>query len=60
MRNGRFNTAKCRGKLQKMGVLFTHSFKKIGPSPNFLISLKKNIILFIFKSKNSKVVRLSN
>jgi hypothetical protein len=24
MRNGRFNTSKCRDKLQKMGVLYTH------------------------------------
>jgi hypothetical protein len=27
MRNGTFNTSKCRGKLQKMGVLYTHSPK---------------------------------
>jgi hypothetical protein len=25
MRNGRFDTSKCRGKLGKMGVLCTHS-----------------------------------
>jgi hypothetical protein len=25
MRNGRFDTSKCRGKLEKMGVLCTHS-----------------------------------
>jgi hypothetical protein len=31
MRNGAFNTSKCRGKLQKMGVLYTHSLKS--PSP---------------------------
>jgi hypothetical protein len=31
MRNGTFNTSKCRGKLQKMGVLYTHSFKSPGP-----------------------------
>jgi hypothetical protein len=24
MRNGRLNTSKCRGKLQKMEVLYTH------------------------------------
>jgi hypothetical protein len=33
MRNGRFNTSKCRGKLQKMGVLYTHSPKSPGPFP---------------------------
>jgi hypothetical protein len=25
MRNGRFDTSKCRGKLEKMGVMCTHS-----------------------------------
>jgi hypothetical protein len=41
MRNGRFNTSKCRGKLQKMGVLYTHSPKLPSPSSNFLIIPKK-------------------
>jgi hypothetical protein len=41
MKNGRFNTSKCRGKLQKMEVLYTHSFKRGGPSPSFLITPKK-------------------
>jgi hypothetical protein len=27
IRIGRFNTSKCRGKLQKMGVLYTYSPK---------------------------------
>jgi hypothetical protein len=27
LRNGRFSTSKCRGKPQKMGVLYTHSSK---------------------------------
>jgi hypothetical protein len=34
MRNGRFHTPKCRGKLQKMGVLYTQpppSSKKLRP-----------------------------
>jgi hypothetical protein len=31
MKNGRFNTSKCRGKLQKMGVLP----KALARSPNF-------------------------
>jgi hypothetical protein len=31
MRNGAFNTSKCRGKLQKMEVLYTHSPKSPGP-----------------------------
>jgi hypothetical protein len=35
MKNGRFHPPKCRGKLQKMGVLYTHSPKMPGPSPNF-------------------------
>jgi hypothetical protein len=33
MRNGRFDTSKCRGKLEKMGVLCTHSPKSLGPFP---------------------------
>jgi hypothetical protein len=32
MRNGRFDTSKCRGKLEKMGVLYTHSPKMSGIS----------------------------
>jgi hypothetical protein len=31
MKNGRLNTSKCRGKLQKMGVLYTHPPKKPRP-----------------------------
>jgi hypothetical protein len=31
MRNGRFDTSKCRGKLEKMGVLCIHSPKSPGP-----------------------------
>jgi hypothetical protein len=31
MRDGRFNTSKCRGKLQKMGVLCTHPLKQPRP-----------------------------
>jgi hypothetical protein len=42
MRNGRFYPPKCRGKVQKMRVLYTHSPKMLGPSPNFLIILPKN------------------
>jgi hypothetical protein len=33
MRNGRFDTSNCRGKLEKMGVLFTHSPTSLGPFP---------------------------
>jgi hypothetical protein len=47
MRNGRFNTSKCRGKLQKMEVLYTHSPKNLGPFPKHP---KKNSKKF----KNSK------
>jgi hypothetical protein len=32
MRNGRFNNSKCRGKLQKMGMVYTHSPKMPGTS----------------------------
>jgi hypothetical protein len=32
MRNGRFHIPKCKGKLQKMGVLYIHSH---GPFPKF-------------------------
>jgi hypothetical protein len=31
MRNGRFDTSKCRGKLEKIGLLCTHSPKSLGP-----------------------------
>jgi hypothetical protein len=33
MNFGRISTSKCRGKLQKMGVLYTHSPKSLGPFP---------------------------
>jgi hypothetical protein len=42
MRNGKFPTPKYRGKLQKMGVLYTHSPKLPCPSPNFLKTPKNN------------------
>jgi hypothetical protein len=41
MRNGRLNTSKCRGKLQKTGVLYAHSPQMPRPSPNFLKIPKK-------------------
>ena len=41
MRNGKIHSPKCRGNLQKMEVLYTHSPKMLGPSPNFLITPKK-------------------
>jgi hypothetical protein len=28
MRNGRFNTSKCKGKLQKKAVMYTHPPQK--------------------------------
>jgi hypothetical protein len=40
IRNGRFHPPKCWGKLQKKGVLYTHSPKRPGP---FLKLPKKNI-----------------
>jgi hypothetical protein len=48
MRNGRFHTSKCRGKLEKMGALCTHSPKSPSPFPKLL---KKNI----FKKKFKKI-----
>jgi SET domain-containing protein len=39
IRNGRFHPSKCRGKVQKMGVMCTHFPKMSGP--NFLIILQK-------------------
>jgi hypothetical protein len=32
MRNGAFNTSKCRGKVQKIEVLYTHSPKALAHS----------------------------
>jgi hypothetical protein len=46
MKNGRFHPPKYRGKVQKMGVLYTHSPKISGPSPiSFIISKRKVIFL---------------
>jgi hypothetical protein len=33
MNFGRISTSKCQGKLQKKGVLYTHSSKSLGPFP---------------------------
>jgi hypothetical protein len=33
MNFGRISTSKCRGKLQKLGVLYTHSLKSPSTSP---------------------------
>jgi hypothetical protein len=49
MKNGRFNTSKCRGKLQKMGVLYIHSSKRLGP----FSKLPK--LLFFFKRKKKRM-----
>jgi hypothetical protein len=35
MNFGRISTSKCRGKLQKMGLLYTHSPKSLAHFPNF-------------------------
>jgi hypothetical protein len=45
MRNGRFDTSKCRGKLEKMGVLCIHSPKSLGPFPKLPIKNLKKIKL---------------
>jgi hypothetical protein len=57
MKNGRLHSPKCRGKVQKMGVLYTHSPKMPGPSPNFLIIPKKKIKI---KIKNLEKGRLQS
>jgi hypothetical protein len=44
MNFGRISTSKYRSKLQKMGVLYTHSPKSPGPFPKLpKIHLKKKI-----------------
>jgi hypothetical protein len=43
MKNGRFHPSKCKGKVQKMEVLYIHSPKMPGPSPNFLVKPKLKI-----------------
>jgi hypothetical protein len=49
MRNARLYTSKCRGKLQKMEVLYTYSPKSLGP---FSKLSKKNLKIKIKKIKN--------
>jgi uncharacterized membrane protein len=49
MRNGRFHPSKCGGKVQKMGVMYTHSSKMPNPSLNFLINPKN-------QNKNTKKI----
>jgi hypothetical protein len=46
MRNGRFDTSKCRGKLEKMGVLCTHSPKSPSPFPKLPFKNLKKIKKF--------------
>jgi tRNA (Thr-GGU) A37 N-methylase len=41
MRNRSFHPPKCRGKLQKMGVLYTHSPKRPSPFFKLLKKIKK-------------------
>jgi hypothetical protein len=52
MRNETFNTSKCRGNLQKMGVLYTHSPKSPGPFPQ--TSKKKNLKNKIISKKKGQ------
>jgi hypothetical protein len=54
MNFGRISTSKCRGKLQKMGVMHTHSLKSPGLSP------KLPKILFFEIKKISKKFELSH
>jgi hypothetical protein len=55
MRNGRFNTSKVRlGKLQKMGVLYTHSPKMPGStSYSQKIKIKSN-------QKSNQIKKIGN
>jgi hypothetical protein len=48
MRNGTFNTSKCRGKLQKKGVLYTHSSKSPSPFPKLPKKNPKNKKYWIY------------
>jgi hypothetical protein len=48
MNFGRISTSKCRGKLQKMPALYTHSPKSPGTFPKLP---KKYFFIFIFISK---------
>jgi hypothetical protein len=41
MKNGRFHPPKCRGKVKKMGMLYTLSTKMSGPSTNTKKKKKK-------------------
>jgi hypothetical protein len=43
MRNERFDTSKCKGKLEKMSTLRTHSPKSHGPFPKLPIKNLKKI-----------------
>jgi hypothetical protein len=48
-KNGRFHPFKCRGKVQKMGVLYIHSSKMPGPFPNSLNTPKTKTQFFYKK-----------
>jgi hypothetical protein len=50
MKNGRFHPYKCGDKVQKIGVLYTHSPKMSSPSPN----ISKKLILFFLNKNNWK------
>jgi hypothetical protein len=41
MKNGRFNTSKYRGKVQKMEVLYIHSPKRHDPFPKLPQKINK-------------------
>jgi hypothetical protein len=58
MRNGRFYISKFRGKVQKMGVLYTIFLKMLGPSPNFLI-IPKIKLKFLEKGEVAGRIALS-
>ena len=51
MKSGRFHLPKCRGKVQRMRVMYTHSSIMPSPSSNFFIAQK---------NKLKKIKRLEN
>jgi hypothetical protein len=57
MRNGRFHPPKCKGKLQKMGLLYTHFSKRTGISQTSQKKFKNNNNFSSFPPLFAQVVR---
>jgi hypothetical protein len=56
MRNGRFHLSKCRDKVQKMGVLYTHSPKRPDPFPKLPKKIEKKSKYLRKKGPHSSTV----